>query len=73
LLLVDHRSYWEGAAIAPGGPGSWFDGRADRAGRLGHAELAQLLFSTLWRCRPDELSTDLTHSREDAEILQEGW
>ena len=70
LPLVDHRRMWEQAAIPPGRPGSWFDGTPDRAGPLGHAALARLLFQTLCASRPDYSSMESTQSREDAEIRQ---
>ena len=71
-LLVDHRGYWERLAVPPGGTRSWFDGPPDRAGAVGHAALARLLCEALWRCRPGHSIKDLTPSREDAEIRQEG-
>jgi hypothetical protein len=70
VLLVDHRGHWEQAALPPGKAGSWFDGRADRVGGVGHAELARHLLGVLWRCRPDDFSTHPTQSRADAEIRQ---
>jgi hypothetical protein len=73
LLLIDHRGYWEREAVPPGRTQSWFDGTVEGIGAPGHMELARLLFGVLWRCRPVDSITDLTPSREDAEIRQERW